>query len=409
MTTPEKSSRLMIVRLCIMMFLLYIAYGAVLPIMTMYMTSMLNFTGSQTGFINAAMSISAFASPLIGVMLVDKIISAERMFVVCHIVAAIAMFYIRTATEYNQVLMLYIIYYAAFGPTLALSNAISFHHLPNARSKFGFIRVWGTFAWIFVGVAFSYLWLRGPDGQFMPERLSDCFTLACITSVCLAIYGFTMPKRIIDSDQKKTLFPLSSFKVFCNRRMAFVGVGFFIISAVGKYYYFGASIYLNAVGVSQENIMPLMAIGQIPEVIGMLLLNKLLKRYGCKKILMLGLIMELWRCGSLMHGGNIYIISTGLFCHGFSYSLFITTTFVFLENFCTNESRSGAHQLFSMLNAGFASLLGSILAGHCLDLFTVDKTTNFQHFWAVPFFMTLGYFILMLLFFKPTAEENGTN
>ena len=399
----------MTTRLCIMMFLLYVAYGAVLPIMTMYMTSNLHFTGSQTGFINAAMSISAFASPLIGVILVDKIISAERMFVLCQIVAAIAMFFIRSATEYNHVLFLYVIYYAAFGPTLALSNAIAFHHLPNARSKFGFIRVWGSIAWIFVGVAFSYLWLRDSNGQFVTERLADCFTLAGITSVILAIYGLTMPKRICEPQKDKSVFPISSFKVFCNPRMALVGIGFFMISAVGKYYYFGASIYLKAIGVQQENIMPLMAVGQIPEVFGMLVLSWMLKRYGCKKVLMIGLVTELWRCGCLMYGGNIWIIGTGIFCHGLSYSLFITTTFVFLENFCTSESRSGAHQLFSMLNAGFASLTGSILAGQCLDWFTVDESTNFQQFWSVPFFMTLAYFVFMLIFFRPTAEENSTH
>ncbi len=405
MTTTDKTAPFMMTRLCIMMFLLYIAYGAVLPIMTLYMTENLGFSGSQTGIINAAMSVSAFASPLIGVMLVDRFISAERMFVICHAIAAIAMYYIRSATDFNHVLILYIIYYAAFGPTLALSNAIAFHHLPNARSKFGFIRVWGTYAWIFVGVAFSYLWLRNSNGEFVTERLADCFTLAGITSIVLMVYGMTMPRRICNNIQK-TFFPVSAFKVFCNPRMALVGIGFFMISAVGKYYYFGASIYLKAIGVSQDNIMPLMAIGQIPEIFGMLLLNWLLKRYGCKTVLLIGLATELWRCGMLMYGGNIWIISSGIFCHGFSYSLFITTTFVFLENFCTSESRSGAHQLFSMLNAGCASLIGSILAGQCLDWFTVDTGTNFHYFWAVPFSITFCYALLLLFLFKPKPEEN---
>lgn len=408
MSTDSVTPKFMMPRLCTLMFLLYIAYGAVLPIMTMYMHSTLHFSGSQTGLITAAMSISAFASPLIGVFLVDKIISAERMFVICQIIAAISMYFIRSATEFHHVLILYIIYYAAFGPTMALSNAIAFHNLPNARDKFGFIRVWGTIAWIFVGVAFSYLWLRDANGKFITERLADCFTLAAITSGILAVYGMTMPNRFDkNSNEKKVLFPASSFKVFMNPRMALVGAGFCMISAVGKYYYFGASIYLKAIHVQEHNIMPLMAIGQIPEIIGMLFLSKMLRKYGCKKVFLLGLITELWRCGALMWGANMWIVASGLLCHGFSYSLFITTTFVFLENFCTRESRSGAHQLFSILNSGFANLIGSVLAGQCLDWFTVNSVTNFQKFWAVPLMMTTFYFVLLLIFFKPTPEENS--
>ena len=408
MTTNTATTKFMIPRLCIMMFLLYIAYGAVLPIMTMYMHSTLNFTGAQTGMATAAMSISAFASPLIGVFLVDRIISAERMFVICQVIAAITMFFIPSASDFAHVTTLFIIYYAAFGPTLALANAISFHNLPNARDKFGYIRVWGTISWIFVGVAFSYLWLKDSNGHFITERLPDCFTLAAITSVVLAIYGMTMPNRIDKSaNEKKVFLPVSSFKVFMNPRMAFIGIGYFLISGVGKYYYFGASIFLKGINVEAHNIMPIMAIGQITEIIGMLFLSKLLRRFGCKKVLLIGLITELWRCGALMWGANLWVITSGILCHGFSYSLFITTTFVFLENFCTKESRSGAHQLFSMLNAGFASLIGNVLAGQCLDWFTVDDITNFQKFWSVPFAITLFYFAALLIFFKPTPEENS--
>ncbi|MBN2064522.1 MAG: MFS transporter [Sedimentisphaerales bacterium] len=406
MLTENKTSPFIMPRMCTLMFLLYVAYGAVLPIMSMYMNSVLHFSGKQTGFINAAMSISAFVTPTIGALIVDRFISAERLFVICQAIAAIAMYFIRYATDFHDVLFLYILYYAAFGPTLGLSNAIAFHHLPDSKSKFGFIRVWGTIAWIVVGVAFSYLWLRDGSGHYRPERLPDCFTLASLTSAFLAIYVLTMPRRPLHTGSGQRGISLSALRVFWNKRMLLVAIGFFIISAVGKYYYVGASIYLKAIDVQEEHIMPLMAIGQIPEVIGLLILSGMIKKFGCKTVLFLGLLTELWRCGGLMLGGNLWLVSSAVFCHGFSYSLFVTTTFVFMENYTTSETRSSAHQLFSMLNAGFASLLGSIMAGQCLDWFNFDGIINFRYFWAVPFCMTLVYFTIMLIFFKPTEKEN---
>lgn len=406
MTTEIKTSPFIFSRLCSLMFILYVAYGAVLPIMSMYMKSNLGFTGEQTGWINAAMSISGFVTPTIGAMIVDKFISAERMFFICQVFAAVIMYFIRTATEFNEVLFLYILYFAAFGPTFGLANAIAFHHLPDSRSKFGFIRVWGTLGWIFVGVAFSYVWLRPPGGEYIPERLGDCFTLASITSAILAVYVLTMPKRPIHSGGGQPGFSLSGMKVFLNKQMVMVAIGYFMISAVGKYYYVGASIYLKSINVSEDHIMPIMAIGQIPEVIGLLMLNSLIKKIGCKKVFFLGLITELWRCAGLMLGGGLPLTISAIFCHGFSYSLFVITTFVFLENYTTPQNRSSAHQLFNMLNAGLASLLGSIMAGVCLDYFATDGVTNFHYFWAMPLSVTIIYFVIMLIFFKPTEKEN---
>ncbi len=404
----QKSSPVMIARLAIMMFLQYISYGAILPIVTNYMKHNLHFGGSQIGYVSAAMAISALASPFVGSFLVDRFISAERMYVICHSVAAITMFFIGKATTFPAFFTLFVIYYAAYGPSMPLSNAIAFHHLPNERNKYGFVRVWGTIGWVFVAIGFSYLWLRDPvTKEYIPERLPDCFTLASITSVFMAAYSLTMPKRMCEPKKDKSIIPVSAFKVFANYKIAIIGFAFFMISAVGKYYYVGASIYLEDWGIQKPDIMPLMSIGQIPEIFAMVFLGAIVKKIGFKTVFLLGLVAELWRNTSLILGSNMFVLITGLFCHGLSYGLFITPIYIFLDKKCDKDSRSGAHQLFSILNGGCAGLVGNLLGGQCLDWFATNTGIDYRYYWAVPFVMTFVCFLLIMLVFKPTAEENS--
>ena len=404
----QKTSSVMIARLSIMMFLQYISYGAILPIVTNYMRHNLHFTGFQVGVVSAAMAISAFASPFVGSFLVDRFISAERMYFICHAIAAVIMLFLRHVESFPAFFILFVVYYAAYGPSMPLSNAIAFHHLPRERDKFGFVRVWGSIGWIFIGLAFSQLWLIDiSTKEYIPERLPDCFTVASITSVIMALYSLTMPKRFSEPKKDKSIIPVSAFKVFADYKIALIGIAFFMISAASKYYYVGASIYLEDWGIAKANIMPIMSIGQIPEIFAMVLLGLLVKRFGFKTVFLLGLAAEIWRCTSLLLGSNIIVIVTGLFCHGLSYGLFITPIYIFLDKKCDSESRSGVHQLFSILNGGCAGLVGNFLGGQCLDWFATGSEVNYKLYWAVPLAISATCFIMLAVAFKPTKEENN--
>ena len=50
------------------------------------------------------------------------------------------------------------IYSLLFVPSLALTNAICFHHLSNTEKEFGGIRVWGTIGWIVAGLFLTFWW-----------------------------------------------------------------------------------------------------------------------------------------------------------------------------------------------------------------------------------------------------------
>src|SRR3972149_5152138 len=51
-----------------------------------------------------------------------------------------------------------LVYSLIYAPTLALTNSLSFHHLPDRDRDFGKVRLWGTVGWIAAGIGIGQ-WL----------------------------------------------------------------------------------------------------------------------------------------------------------------------------------------------------------------------------------------------------------
>ena len=114
-----------------------------------------------------AMSAAAvFVSPFISAMVADRMIGAPKLLALCHFLGALVAVSLYLQKEFAPFIALFLLYMLLLAPTISLTNAITFHHLPDARRNFGGIRQWGTVGWIAVGWVFGYLWLRGGSGDF---------------------------------------------------------------------------------------------------------------------------------------------------------------------------------------------------------------------------------------------------
>ncbi|MBD3243025.1 MAG: MFS transporter, partial [Chitinivibrionales bacterium] len=172
-------------RLSLMMLLQYAVMGSVLPILSLYLRNNLGFSGTQTGTVLAMSALAASTAPFVGALVADKLLSAERLLAVCHLLAAVLMLLLSRLSSFWLVLLLYLCYMVAIRPTIALTNAVAFHHMPGERSRFAGIRLWGTVGWMVVGWVFSYVWLRGDDAM---TRLPHALMLASGLSLCMFVH-----------------------------------------------------------------------------------------------------------------------------------------------------------------------------------------------------------------------------
>ncbi|MBW1696995.1 MAG: MFS transporter [Deltaproteobacteria bacterium] len=397
-------------RLSVMIFLQYFTLGATVPIFSLYLTRNLLFSGTQAGTIFSMSAVAAFVSPFVGAFIADRLISATRLYALCHLIAGVLMALLSLQRQFELFLFIYLIYMLSFVPTHALSNAIAFHHLPDSQHSFGGIRMWGTIGWIAVAWVFGFFWLQTEDAA-VAGRLADALRLSAISSVLLGLYALTLPVQRIESNRPRRIIPVESFRVMISRNVLVLSFISFLISFINRFYYFGTGPFLRQIGFRESVIMPAMSLGQVPEVFAMALLGLLLKHYGLKRVIAMGIFMELLRFSSFAIGQPKLLVLAGICFHGLAFTFFFTTALICLDGYCNESSRAGAHQLFAIITSGFASFCGSLVSGKIMDVFTITENgiVDFRAFWVVPAGLSLFALVILVLFFheKKKIEEKN--
>jgi len=399
-------------RLSAMMFLFYVAAGAIIPIMSLYMHSVLGFTGMQIGMILSLSMLSALASPLLGAFIADRVLPAESVLGITQIAAGVCMFLIAFQDRFVPFFMLFAVYELLFGPGVALTNTVFFHHTPDARRQFGGVRLWGTAGWVAAGWFFSLFWLGTGKGV-----LGDALFFSGGTSVALGLFALTLAPGGGLPPRRRELVPRAALRLMLKPQLYMVVLAAVVVQFVDKYYYFGAAPYLDSLGFAEVAIMPAMSIGQISEIISMLFLGMFLARLGFRKVMLLGIVMELGRFSCFLFGTSKASALIGLIFHGPAFAFFFAAAFIYVDSFADTESRAGVQQLFNLVTIGIGNFLGSIIAGlvfegailsrtgeapgmagtvgRAAETFSLSSGADFRIFWAVPLVMVI--LLLMVL------------
>jgi nucleoside transporter len=386
-----------------MMFLQFFIAGAFTPVLSLYLKETLRFSGVQTGVILSLTAAGAIIAPVVTSFVADRLIRAERLLGVLQIAGGALLWAFALQTEFMPVTLLYLCYTVINVPTFALTNAIVFHHSPEARHAFGAIRVWGTIGWIAVAWLFSWFWLHGGAG-LTGGRLPDALKLAATVSFVLGFYAFSLPASARTLSGPSGFLPIESLRVLKNPAIIRLCIFILAVSFFYRFYFFGTAPFLRAIGFSDSAIMPVMSLGQVPEIFAMTILGWLLLRHGSKKIILLGLFLDIFRYATAAAGTPHWLVIAGLTVHGLSYTFIYTTATIYLDRFCDASSRTGVHQLFSMITSGIGSFAGNIFCGNVMDACAADGApVNYHVFWLVPAAGLIVLFFTCMFFLKNPA------
>jgi nucleoside transporter len=381
------------IRLSIMMFLQFFIAGAFTPVLSLYLKDSLHFSGFQVGMILSMTAIGSIIAPLVATFAADRWVRAEYLLGILQLLGGALIGAFSFQHRFLPVMALYLAYTIITVPTFALTSAIVFHHSPDTRHKFGAIRVWGTVGWIVVAWLFSFLWLRQAGSGVAADRLPDALKLAALASFALGLYAFTLPRSHEPHKDRNGFLPVESLRVLRNPAIIRLCIFMLFVSFFYRFYYFGTGPFLRAIGFPDDRIMPTMSLGQLPEIFAMGILGWLLVRFGSKKIILIGLALDIFRYGTAALGGPSWLVIAGLTVHGLAYTFIYTTAAIYLDRFCDGKSRTGAHQLFTMLTSGFGNFAGNLFCGSVMDACTVGQSqVNYHVFWLVP---SAGLFIML--------------
>jgi len=390
-------------RLAVMMFLEFFVWGAWFVTMGSHLTQALHFTDPQSALAYATQSWGAIIAPFIVGLIADKYVNAERLLGVIHLIGAGLMYLLASATQFDGFYPYLLLYMILYMPTLALVNAISFRHVPNPASSFGYIRAAGTFGWIVAGFAISYFGWDAPGG-IPAGPLKNTFLMASVASLLLGIYSFTLPgtppQRDAGGGLRETL-GLDALVLLRDRNYLLFFVASILICIPLAFYYQHANQFLTEIGV--ENATGKQAFGQVSEVLFMLLIPLFLTRFGMKLTLLIGMVAWAARYVLFAYGnaGDLFsLLMLGILLHGVCYDFFFVSGQVFTDSKAGPRYKSSAQGLITLATYGVGMLIGFWVAGQLTNAFAATGGHDWRSIWIYPAVFAAIVAVLFAVLFR---------
>ncbi|HEY7119423.1 MAG TPA: MFS transporter [Tepidisphaeraceae bacterium] len=410
------------IRLSLMMFLQFAIQGAWLPLLFGFLYNYVGIDQKTVGNILAVGAVGAMLSPLIAGQIADRYMNAERVMALCHLVGAAVVLRIAYSPNPSELYLLSFTYGLLYTPTLALVNAISFRHLPDAGRDFGKVRVWGTAGWICAGIAIGHwlLFKAGNDRALQFKYMADAMKLSAILGVALALYSFTLPATPPAPGREK-FAPSEALKEILRQPLLTLFCLTFIVASLHAFFFARAAEYLTAgrLDVAPDSWINkvfgvggagLMTVGQISEVIVLSLMPLIIPRVPRKVLFAIGLTAYALRFFAFAYLPHAWAIIPALALHGIVFGCFFFLVFITIDEHTTRDVRSSAQNVFNLIIFGFGVILGNWFSG-MLGAWTTGpgSTVNWQTFYAVPGWITLACLVVFLLMYpnRPAARPGA--
>jgi len=424
-------------KLFLMMVLELFIWGAWLPLIYGYLPS-LDFTPAQQTWILNAFPISAIIGMFFSAQYADRHFSAEKFMAFSHLIGGAAILGLTFTRSFAPFCILMFIHCLFYVPTISIANSIAFTHIKDPQKEFGLIRMGGTIGWILAAWPFTFIlvdwakvheanpqgfvnWLgtvlgSGLTGEALQRGTRWTYVVAAIASFVLAAFSLTLPhtpakKVAAGADRFAWLEALKLLK------HPFVLVLWLvtIVDAFALYSYFNwTGVFLGTappagVGVKGNWIMPVMSIGQVAEILTMLILGATLKRLGWRTTMIIGILGHVARFAVYSWMPTPAAVITVQLLHGICYAFFFATVYIFVDEYFPKDVRSSAQGLFNAVILGLGSLLANSICPPLMQtVFTHNGVTDFKHMFMVPLAAALAAAIALALFFRPPPKEHPT-
>ena len=392
-----------------MMFLQFFIWGAWFVTLGTFLGSNMSAEGGQIARAFSTQSWGAIIAPFIIGLIADRFFNAERILGVLHLIGAVLMYLMSQTSDFGVFYPYVLGYMIAYMPTLALVNSVSFNQMKDPAKEFSYIRVFGTIGWILAGLSISYIFSWDSKESIAAGMLSNTFLLAAGASALLGVFSFFLPATppTVDKNKKITLseiLGLDALKLLGDRNFLVFFVSSILICIPLAFYYANANPFLVDVGM--ENPTGKMTIGQMSEVIFMLLLPIFFKKYGFKNTILVGMLAWALRYVLFAFGdaGSLsFMLILGIALHGICYDFFFVSGQIYTNAKAGPNVKSAAQGLITLATYGVGMLIGFEAAGYITEINTLAEVKNWNMIWLYP----AGFAgVILILFFIGFKNEN---
>ncbi len=401
-------------KLSVMMFLQFALWGSWFVTLGTYLLN-IGFDGLQVGAAYSTMNWGAILAPIIAGAVADRFFQAQKVMGVLHLVGAAILWWLSSVTDPTVFFWTMLVYAICYMPTLGLANAVSFHQMSDPGKQFGLIRAFGTLGWIVVGVVVGLIAPSLLGYSIEPTNLP--LKIGAGISLVLGLYAFSLPATPPSNAGRKPSLSealgLQTLSLMKDRSFAVFVLCSLLICIPLSFYYSFANAFLNETGM--QNAAFKMTLGQMSEVLFLVLIPFFFVRLGVKKMLLIGMFAWVLRYVLFAYGNNeglVALLYAGIILHGICFDFFFVTGQIYVDKAVSRTQRAAAQGFIHVVTYGAGQLIGNWAAGAVVNRYTLATDAGTRHLWEtiwlVPAVMAFVVMLLFLIFFRePPAEARS--
>ena len=341
-------------KLSVMMFLQFFVWGAWFTTLGPCLGK--NGLAAIIGAAYGTAPIAAIFAPLFLGLIADRFFSSERVFGVLLLIGGAAMCavpHFAQAMNAGVVQKLFLVHMLCYMPTLGLGNSVAFSHI-KTQTDFSAIRVWGTIGWIVAGLFNGFMgWTQS----------LNMFYLAGGSALALGLYSFALPHTPPPAAGQpvnlRALLMFDALKLL-GKPAFFVFMLCSTLICIPLAYYYGITAdYLTDSGFTQAASS--MTIGQMSEIVFMLLIPFFFRRLGVKYMILVGMLA--WVSRYLLFAfaaptQAAWMLFIAIALHGICYDFFFVTGFIYADQTAAKEIRSQVQSMLVFFTQGVGMYFG---------------------------------------------------
>jgi len=392
------------VQLSILLLLQFMIWGSWYVTTGTYLLQTLHFSGSEVGLVYGAMSVAAFISPIFVGFITDKYFSASKVLAFLHIGGSICLVAMYSYTDFNVFYPLTLLYAVLYLPTFALSSSYVLQQLEDPSKQFPGVRVWGSIGWIIAGNIVGLLsW----------EKTANPLLLSASLSLILGVYALFLPKvptiERKSGNSIKEFFSVEIIQLFKQRDFLVFMISLTLLYAIPiAYYYSFVNNFLTTIQV--KNAAGWMSIGQITEILVMLLLPFFLRHFSFKWVVFTGLFLWGARYGIFAYAaenpGIQLVWLPAILVHGFAYVFTGLAGQLYIDEKAPRHLRNTAQSIITFAMQGMGTLFGTYFAGWMVERnVAASGDYNWTNIWIFPTVAGIALSLFFLLLFKQKEKQ----